>query len=99
PEQPNRPLSGTDQPEHHAQARGLAGAVGPQVPVYVAGVDREINACDSFQLSVTLDQAPDLHGRRSGAWHGVGRGGVDAQGASCLAADSAAIGGTEPSTV
>ena len=100
PEQPDAPLGGPDQPQHHPQARGLAGAVGPEVPVHVAGVDGQIDARHRGQLAVALDEAPDLDRRRTGARAGVGRRGVGhAQGASCLAADSAAIGGTEPSTV
>ena len=60
PEQPDRPLGGADQPEHHPQAGRLAGAVGPQVAVHVAGVDREIHAGNRGQLAVALDQSPYL---------------------------------------
>ena len=40
------PASGFSKPGHHAQGRGLAGAVGPEQRVEFAGTDREIERID-----------------------------------------------------
>ena len=39
-------LVGPDQPEQHPQRRRLAGAVGPEVAVDVAGADRQVDVVD-----------------------------------------------------
>ena len=66
PEQPHRcPRVGRIRPEHHPQRRGLAGAVGTEVAVDVAGLDGEVDAVDGHDLAVALDEPADLDGRRA----------------------------------
>ena len=78
-------LVGPDQPEQHPQRRRLAGPVGSEVAVDVAGAHGQVDVVDRRDVAVALDQPARLdRGRRH---H------------SPLAAFSAATGGTEPSTM
>jgi hypothetical protein len=106
PEEAHRPLAGADEPQHHAQRRRLAGPVGPQIAIDVAGADGEVHTGDGGQFAIALDEPPNLDRWRSGTGvcrcrtvdRGVWRSrhGDDV---SARAADSAAKGVTEPSTV
>ncbi len=103
-EQAHRALGRPDQPQHHPQRRRLAGAVGAQIAVHVAGSDRQVDAPDGGQLAVALDQPAHLNRRRRGvdrsrrrAAGRVIRG--RAHRVKARAAWSAAYGMTEPITV
>ena len=87
PEQAHAALGRSDEPEHHAQRRGLPRAVGPEIAEDVAGEHREVDAVDRHELPVALDQTADLD--RSDVGHGQ----------RPRAAASAAVGGTDPATV
>ena len=74
-EQLDRSLAGRDQAERHAQRRRLAGAVGPEEPVDVAGVDVQVDVVDGEHLVVALDEppSPDGLGRLVAHARGPGR--------------------------
>ena len=57
PEQPHAAGVGADEPEQHPQRRRLAGAVGAEVAVDVAGPDRQVDAVDRDDVAVALDEA------------------------------------------
>ena len=54
---------GVDQPEQHAQRRGLAGAVGPEEAGDPAGLDVEAQVVDGDEGPEALAQPPDLDPR------------------------------------
>ena len=58
PEQLDGALRRHDQAERHAQRGRLAGAVGAEEPVDVAGVDVQVDVVDREDLLVALDQPP-----------------------------------------
>ena len=61
-EQLDDALAGRDQAERHAQRRRLAGAVGAEEPVHVAGVDVQVDVVDREDLVVALDEPPSPDG-------------------------------------
>ena len=85
PEQLRAARVGPDQAEQHAQRRGLAGPVRPEVAVDVAGAHGQVDVVDRRDVPVALDQPARLD---RGSAHRSPR-----------AAFSAATGGTEPATV
>src|SRR5207342_125420 len=50
-------VGGQDQPEGHADRRGLAGAVRSEEPVELAGLDGEIQAVDGGDIAVAFREA------------------------------------------
>ena len=59
------PSVGMIRPERHAQRRGLAGAVGPEEAVHVAGAHVQVDVVDRQDLLVALDQPARPDGRRA----------------------------------
>ena len=55
-------LAGRDQAERHAQRGRLAGAVGAEEAVHVAGVHVQVDVIDRHNLVVALDQPARPHG-------------------------------------
>src|SRR3990172_3597972 len=59
-EEPHRPFLRLEQPQHHAQERGLARAVGADNAEKVAGLDGEVDAVEHADLSVGDAHALEL---------------------------------------
>ena len=74
-----------DQPEQHAQRRRLAGAVGSEVAVHVAAFDGQVDVVDGRDVAVGLEEAASLDDR--------------AHASTARRAASAALGGSEPTSV
>jgi hypothetical protein len=89
PEQSSGARGWPDQPEQHAQRRGLAGAVRPEVAVDVARADGEVDAVDREHVAVGLDEPARLDGWGDG---------VRALGQRPRAAASTTDRGTDPTT-
>jgi hypothetical protein len=58
---------GLQQAGHHAQGRGLAGAVGPEQRVELAGADGEVQSIDGRAIEA-LDQAADFEREGRTPW-------------------------------
>ena len=56
----DRAAVGVDQADRHAEARRLAGTVGPEQPDDLAPLDLVIDAVDHLAAAVPLLQAADL---------------------------------------
>jgi len=56
PQQHDRPGVSPQQPEQHANGRGLARAVGAEKPVDLTGLDREVETIESARRSEGLDK-------------------------------------------
>ena len=78
PNSSHRALRRRDQPERHAQRGRLAGAVGTEEAVHVAGSDVQVDVVDREDLLVALDQPARADRRRrptfSGGRHATGLG-------------------------
>ena len=62
-----------DHAADHIEQRGLAGAVGPDDGLDLAGANREIEIGDRLQSAKTTSKAAHVEKRRRGLAHGRGR--------------------------